>query len=308
MAYEKVVVTGGSGRLGRHVVAQLAGRRLSVLDIAPAAADQQHHRIDILDLPGLQKAFAGQEAVIHLAGYDDGDAPCEQDYIRVNLQGAWNVFQAAEDAGVRKLVVASSSAAFGLGRNRAPDRLPVDESHPLRATGTYGHSKQLIEAMAQHYVGRGRLEVVCLRPTLIVRPEREAAILAQLALPDPEKDPPPDSLVAGVAPYGALSVTRSYVRSVDAARCFRLALDGATEPFEIFNVAAPDTIGRVETLDQLRRAYGRLPPLADAAVYDADPCASPLDSRRARDRLGWACEGDWRAVAAAHSPSKSENP
>jgi len=300
MRFERVVVTGGSGRLGRFVVDELQDIcAISVLDIASPRQDVPYFETDILDPIGLRAAFAGQEAAIHLAGFDDGMAPHDSDYMKTNVQGAWNVFHAAEEVGLRKLVVASSSAAYGIGADRMPDTLPVDEAHPLHTTGTYGHSKEAIETMARHFVRRGRLDIVCLRPTLIVRPEREAAILAQLALPDPDGDPPEGGVLSasGTAPYGALSATRSYVRSQDAARAFRMALDYDGAGYDVFNVGAADGIGRVDTLARMAAVYGRLPEVRDPALYARDPHASVLDSRRARDRLGWEPEGDWTSVA-----------
>jgi nucleoside-diphosphate-sugar epimerase len=288
--------------LGRFVVDALIGDcAVSVLDIAPPRQDVPYFETDILDLDGVRAALAGQEAAIHLAGIDDGNAAHDRDYFATNVQGAWNVFHAAEEAGLRKLVVASSVAALGLGYHRRPDYLPIDEAHPCYNTGTYGHSKEAIETTARHFVRRGRLDIVCLRPTLIVRPQREAAFLAQLALPDPDS-PAPDGVLGadGGAPYGALSATRSYVRSQDAARCFRLALDHDGTGFEVFNVSAIDSIGRVDTLARLSAVYGRLPELRDPARYARDPCAGVLDISRARDRLGWEPEGDWTSIAAEH--------
>ncbi len=298
MRFERVIVTGGGGLLGRFVVDALIGDcAVSVLDIARPRQDVPFFETDILDLGAVRAALAGQDAAIHLAGIDDGNAAHDRDYFATNVQGAWNVFHAAEEAGLRKLVVASSIAALGIGYGRMPDYLPVDEAHPLHNTGSYGHSKEAIETLARHVVRRGRLDIVCLRPTLILRPEREAAILAQLELPDPDSGP----LGAdGTTPYGALSATRSYVRSQDAARGFRLALDHDGAGFEVFNLGAVDSIGRVATLERLSAVYGRLPELRDAARYARDPFASVLDTSRARDRLGWEPEGDWTSVVAEH--------
>ena len=306
MRFERVMVTGGSGLLGRFVVDALSGAcAVSVLDIVTPHQDEPYFEADILDLDAVRAALAGQDAVIHLAGIDDGNASHDRDYFETNVQGAWNLFHAAEEAGLRKLVFASSIASLGIGYDRMPDYLPVDEGHPFYNTGTYGHSKEAIETAARHFVRRGRLDIVCLRPTLIVRPEREAAFLAQLALPDPDRDPP-DEVVGtngganGVAPYGALSATRSYVRSQDAARCFRMALAHDGAGFEVFNVSAVDSIGRVETLERLTAVYGRLPEVRDPALYARDPYASVLDIRRTRDRLGWEPEGDWTSIVAQH--------
>jgi nucleoside-diphosphate-sugar epimerase len=305
---EKVIVTGGSGRLGGHVMTALrAGHGATALDIKPPPGDVPFIATDILDLPGLTRAFTGQAAVIHLAGYDDGDGPNEQAYMATNVQGAWNVFQAAEDAGVPHVVVASSTAALGLDHDRAPDYLPVDETHALRTTGTYGLGKQLMETMGRHYAARGKMHVICLRPTLIVRPEKEAQILAQLALPDPDSN----SEAAprnGVAPYGALSATRTYVRSTDAARSFVAALNYRDRPFDVFNLAAPDGMGRPETLARMSAVYETMPMLRDRQLYEADPCASVLDVRHARDDLGWQADGDWRDVVAWHHAKATTEP
>jgi nucleoside-diphosphate-sugar epimerase len=301
MRFERVIVTGGSGLLGRFVVDELTDIcAASVLDIKAPSQDLPYFETDILDLGSVRAALAGQDAMIHLAGIDDGNAEADRDYFETNVQGTWNVLHAAEEAGLRKVVVASSSAAYGLGRDRMPDYLPVDEAHPLHTTGTYGHSKEAIETVARHFVRRGRLDIVCLRPTLIVRPEREAAILAQLDLADPDGDPPDGALETGVAPYGALSATRTYVRSKDAARCFRMALDHDGAGFYVFNVSAVDSIGREETLTRLEAVYGRVPEVRDRALYARDPYASVLDISRTRSELGWAPEGDWNSVVAEH--------
>ncbi len=70
--------------------------------------------------------------------------------------------------------------------------------------------------------------------------------------------------------------------------------------FDVFNVSAVDSIGRVETLKRLTAVYGRLPEVRDPALYARDPYASVLDARRARDRLGWEPEGDWASIVARH--------
>jgi nucleoside-diphosphate-sugar epimerase len=300
--FEKIVVTGGSGFLGRFVVDEMIHRSdVTVLDIKPPTGEVGYRETDILDLEAVSAALAGQDAVIHLAGIDDGNDFPDQDYFSTNVQGTWNLLHAAEAAGVRKVVVASSTAVYGVGRDRSPDYLPMDEEHPQRPTATYSLTKQLIELQCRSFARRGTLAIVCLRPTLIVRPEREAAILAQLHLDDPDSDPP-RGLHAGEdeTPYGALSVLRSYVRSEDAARCFRLALGYDGRPFEVFNVGAADGIGHEQTLARLERVYGRLAEIAKPVYFQTNECASVLDSSRARECLGWEPRGDWDSIVAKH--------
>ena len=305
MRFENVIVTGGSGRLGRFVVdALLSECRVSVLDIAPPRQNVPFHEVDILAASAVAAAAKGHDAIIHLAGFDDGMADREEQYIATNVTGNWNVLQAAEHAGVRHVVVASSVAAYGFRPSRVPDidHLPVDEDHPLRSDDAYGLSKHLIEITCRNIAARSRLSIVCLRPTLIVRPESEPAVLAQLALPDPDADPPPGTLASGgVRPCGALSATRGYVRSRDVAECFCRALDYEDRSFDVFNVSAADTIGRVHTLPRLEAILGRRPEVRKPEVYERDPCASVLDTSRARERLGWEPEGDWRSIEAEHA-------
>ena len=305
MRFDKVLVTGGSGRLGRFVVDALLPRcAVSVLDIAPPRQDVRFHEVDILDSRAVAAAVAGHDAIIHLAGFDDGMADREEQYISTNVTGNWNVLQAAEHAGVHHVVVASSVAAYGFRPSRIPDidHLPVDEDHPLRSDDAYGLSKHLIEVTCRNIAARSPLSIVCLRPTLIVRPDSEAAILAQLALPDPDTDPPPElSASGGVRPCGALSATRGYVRSRDVAECFCRALDYEGANYDVFNVSASDTIGRVQTLPRLEAILGRRLQVRKPEVYERDPCASVLDTNRARERLGWEPRGDWNSVVAEHA-------
>ncbi len=312
MRFDKVLVTGGSGRLGRFVVdALVPDCRVSVLDIAPPRQDVPYHQVDILDAEALAAAVAGHDAVVHLAGFDDGKAECEEQYIATNVTGNWNVLEAAEHAGVRHVVVASSIAAYGLrpGRKLDLDYLPVDEAHPLRSGDAYGLSKHLIEVTCRNLAARGPLRIVCLRPTLILTPESEPEVLAQLALPDPDADPPSDSAPdGGVRPCGALSATRGYVRSRDVAQCFRRALDYADRRFDVFNVSAADTIGRVATLARIEAILGRRPEVRKPEIYARDPSASVLDISRARERLGWEPGGDWNSVVAEHAAAGAGRP
>lgn len=308
MDFDKVLVTGGSGLLGRFVVDEMLPHcNVSVLDIKPPVQTVDYRETDILDAKAVTAAVAGHDAIIHLAGIDDGNDFPDYDYFRTNVQGTWNLLHAAEAASVRKIVVASSTAAYGVGRDRMPDYLPVDEDHRQRPTATYSLTKQIIEVQCRSFVARGALSIVCLRPTLIVRPEREAAILAQLDLDDPDSDPPENVPTIGDdAPYGALSVLRSYVRSADAARCFRLALSFDEERFDVFNVGADDGIGHEKTLPRLEAAYGRLPEIRRTGHYNRDPFASTLDSSRARERLGWEPRGDWDSIVTQHRPTNQK--
>ena len=196
--------------------------------------------VDMRDLEAVRSAVRGHHRVIHLAGIDDGTAVPDHRYAKVNVLGTWNILKTCEEAGVAKLVIASSSAAYGFNPGNPPDFLPIDESHPLRPTRTYDLTKALIEQTALSFSRRGGIgSIVCLRPTLIVRPEKARAILAELATLGPDEGHP-GFAVEGPR-YGPLPTHRCFVTSRDAAAAFRAAAlvetampfkehSGATEP------------------------------------------------------------------------------
>ena len=308
MKFDRVAVTGGSGRLGRYVVEELSGHaEVTVLDLTPPAAGLAYAALDVRDLDAVAAALAGHDAVVHLAGIDDGVPVPDKTYFETNVQGSWNVLHAAHELGIRKVVLASSSAAQGLGsRDRPPLYLPIDEDHPPRPSVVYALSKLMVETIAASFGRRGKMETVCLRPTLVARPEAIGAMAEQVAF----------LAARGVAalepgdttpqPYQPLPGLRSYVTSRDAARAFRCALEFAGLRSLVVNIAAADSVGGTATLDHLRAVYGALPEVRKPALYAARPDASAIDTARARDLLGWQSEKDWPAVVAEHAPNTKD--
>lgn len=307
MRFERIAVTGGSGRLGRFVVDELARHaEITVLDIAPGPSPHRHIALDILSLDGVYRALEGHDAVVHLAAIDDAIAATPKRFFETNVEGVFNILQAAHERGISKLVLASSTAAFGLGRDNPdypPRYLPIDEAHPLNPNGAYGLSKQVGEVVARGFAIRGVTQIACLRPTLIIRHEVVGEIdnMAKLAAGDPAGDPNFDT--SGIKePFGEpLSQQRSYVMPEDVARCFRLALEVDFGAFDIFNVAARDTIGPLDSLAHLERELGALPEVRKPERYAADPTASLIDSSHAREVLGWEAMRTWCEVVAKYA-------
>src|SRR5262249_56528390 len=124
----------GCGRLGRYVVDELRSRyRVTTLDVVDSPWTLPHVALDILDLPGLHRACAGQDAVVHLAALDGHVEAAAARFLAVNAFGTWNVLEAAFEAGVQHAVVASSNSALGPsggGGARRPPHLPPDAAHP----------------------------------------------------------------------------------------------------------------------------------------------------------------------------------
>lgn len=295
MAGSKVLVTGGGGLLGAHVVAAMTSdHAVEVLDLRRPAANVIFRPVDMRDLAAVRSAVRGHDRVIHLAGIDDGTDVPDHRYMEVNVQGTWNLLHACEEARVAKVVIASSSAAFGFSLHNPPDYLPIDEAHPLRPTRTYDLTKALIEQTAESFARRGHIgSIVCLRPTLVVRPEKAPEIIAELARLTPEEGNP--GIAVDAPRYGELPAHRCFVTSRDAAAAFRAAALVDTGPFARYVIAARDTLGLVEALPWIDRIYRDRPPVRDPDWF-ATGTASPLDSRAAERDLGWVARDDWAGV------------
>ena len=161
---ERVVCTGGAGKLGQHVVRRLQDQyQTTIVDLkSPVDSDLANvpfRSADITDLAAMRDVFEGADAVIHLAAIPNPrTAPADVTF-GTNVQGAWAVCQAAEEAEVKRLVVASSDSVFGLSYNPPdwpPQFLPVDETHPTRPSEFYSLSKRVTETIAESYAARGK--------------------------------------------------------------------------------------------------------------------------------------------------------
>ena len=175
-----IVVTGGAGFIGRHLVARLCANRAAfaasegpivVVDnlrrgsreaLAEGIATGQVQFIegDIRDTALLAEAMRDAEYVYHLAGQSNVmGSETDPDYaFNSNVVGTYNVVQAALAAGAHRLVFASSREVYG-----QPSSLPVAESAPLAPKNAYGASKVAGEMTCRVAAARGGLEVVALR-------------------------------------------------------------------------------------------------------------------------------------------------
>jgi UDP-glucose 4-epimerase len=287
MDIENVLVTGGTGRLGRFVVAELKRHhRVTALDRDASTAPDI--AVDVLDLARLVDAMRGQQAVVHLAAIDSAVPAPAAAIFDTNVRGTWNVLEAAQATGVRHVVICSSASALGTDFTNPglpPAYLPIDEAHPLRPSQAYGLSKQLGEEIARSFARRGGMAVTCLRPTWVMFPDTLASLVERLRK-GPETGPPP----AGQEP---LPLLRGYVDPQDVARAFRLALARPAAAADVFFIAAGDTFEAEPTLRHLERQYGAVPEVRKPDVYRQNPRASVYDTSRAREILGWTPSGTW---------------
>ena len=278
----RVLVTGASGRIGRHVVDALAGEReVSVFDFVPPVQDVPFIRGDVRDLDALRAAMRGHDAVIHLAGIDLGVPAEPEAYFGANVMGTWNTMQAAREAGIGKVVLASSITALGVGEMRPefpPRYLPIDDAHPMKPVHAYGVSKLVVEDIARAFADGGGLSITCLRPVAVVFASNLHQVMERAA------DPAHRWLAA-------------YVTGEDTGRAFVAALE-YDAPFDALLIAAGDSASSLPTLERFAALCGTVPPLRDPEWFERDPRASPIDATRARQRLGWRPTSTWTEVAA----------
>jgi UDP-glucose 4-epimerase len=294
---EKVLVTGGCGRLGHYVVDELrTAYQVTTLDVTDSLFSLPHLRLSILDLPGLRRASAGQDAVVHLAALDGHLAMPAERFFEVNALGTWNVLEAAFDAGAKRVIVASSNSAIGLSdteSGRRPLYLPLDEAHPAWPTQAYGLSKLINEVTAEGFGRRNKMKITCIRPTYIMFPELVPFIAARAESPgEPPPATHPNPAVAA-ALREPLSLLRCYVEPGDLARLFRLALEHDGASYELFYGSASDSFEPRPTLSYLERMYGGLPEVRKPWVYDRNPHAAAIDCTHALEVLGWEPTSDW---------------
>jgi uronate dehydrogenase len=159
---QRVVLTGAGGAVGGVLRAGLAPRVRELVssdlrDVVDLAGNERSVPADLLDARAVHELLEGADAVVHLGGVAD-EAPFET-LARPNLDGTFNVLEAARRRGVRRVVYASSNRITGL---YAPsDRLTGAE--PVRPDGLYGATKAFGEALGRTYVDRFGLEFVAVR-------------------------------------------------------------------------------------------------------------------------------------------------
>lgn len=302
----RVLVTGAAGLLGRFVVDELLAHGCTVrgFDRREGAAAIDWHVGDVTDPAAVAGAVAGTDAVLHIAAVPNiwsGDGPT---IMRVNTLGTYTVLDAAEAAGIGRVVFCSSDSVAGYtvreGRMLPPLYAPLDLDHPLRASDPYAVSKVLGEDLARAYAYRG-LSVVALRTVFVAYPEMAGEIVARAR--DPARYDGP--AVGGPSSAGG-GPLHHYIDPRDLARAFRLALDRPMRAgeFEPFYLSASVTLSPEPTLQRLRRLHGDAVEIRDPDVYRRQPFAPLYDLTRAAERLGFVAQYDQRHLVADH-PARS---
>jgi len=166
----KIVVTGGSGFVGRYVVERLRleGHEVTILDLT---ATEEVSRVDVTDKQKVHDALdrTKPELVIHLAalagstgkggGAESPKRPYE--YFRINVDGTLSIYEACRELGIGRVVCMSSFSPYGVAE------CPINEQTPFHPNNPYGASKVCVEEVAKCYSNLYGIRSVVFRPPLI---------------------------------------------------------------------------------------------------------------------------------------------
>jgi len=282
----RVAVLGGSGLIGSATAARLAalGCEVTVMTRSkpsrlPDGCDWKS--ADIVDAVATQEALSAvrPEAVLHLAAFLQYG--CELDpaqAVRVNIDGTLNVLEACRALGVRRLVFASSIAAYG-----ERDDLMREDDPPNARTGLYGMTKRIGEMLGERYAVLHGLQFVALRYAGVFGPgEVHSPGMALVRQRIKECAAGRDVVVDG-----ATGEERSHLTHVtDAAEATCRATLHPAPQHRIYNVGGPP--GNHIRLHEFHDAVRALAPGAGKALWKGRGKGSgPVDLSRLRDDLGF---------------------
>jgi nucleoside-diphosphate-sugar epimerase len=250
-----VAVTGPTGELGRSFVRALERSRdvgrivgMARRPFDPAAHGwkrTEYRRGDVLDRASVEELVTGADVVVHLAFIV---VKASDETRHVNVEGSRNVFEATVQAGAKRLVYASSVAAYGFPENL--DGLLTEDMPALgHARHPYSAHKAEVEAVLADALAGGETEAWVLRPCIVAGPDAPA-LIEQARWPDrlPE---PLASLAGAIGVLPDPGVTFQLVHHDDVALALRAGVLGRGEP-GAYNLAADGEI----TMRDLAEALG----------------------------------------------------
>jgi NAD dependent epimerase/dehydratase len=305
----QVLVTGADGFIGSHLVERLVleGARVRAfclynsrgsagwLDDAGAAtrAAIDVRLGDIRDARFVASAVEGVEVVFHLAALIaiPYSYVAAESFVDTNVRGTLNVLEAARQAGVRRVVLTSTSEVYG-----TPETLPIRETHPLNAQSPYAASKVAADQLALAFHRSFDLPVTIIRPFNTFGPRQsERAVVATIVRQLLEG--------AGEVSLGRLDTRRDLTFVADTVDGFvraasAVGVDGRTIQL---GTGRSETIGRVLELaagivgvtPRVIQSPDRMrPDASEVLVLQSDPSL-------ARELLGWTAETTLEAGVAA---------
>ena len=290
----RIAVTGGSGKLGRHVVRRLVddGHQVLTLDRAGARSpellvvDLRNYGQVVDALLGVDDRHNGFDAVVHLGAIPAPGILPDAATFENNMLSTYNVFQAARRAGIKKVVYASSETVLGLPFDIDPPYIPVDEEYPPRPESTYSLVKRLEEQMA--------VEMTRWDPELSITGLRFSNVMDEADY-------------ARFPSFDADATLRKwnlwgYIDGRDGAQAVVRALENAKPGFEAFIIANADTVMSRSSASLAAEVFPGVKVTKELGEHE-----TMLSIDKARRLLGFEPEHSWRDHVPAASGGAGEN-
>jgi len=263
MKVKKILVTGGAGFIGSHLVDELLRRGLKVVvldnffngdlnNLRPHLEDPNFELIegDVRDRPCLKRAIEDVDAVIHEAAITSVPLSVKNPKLtfEVNSAGTLNLLEASAGAGVRRFVFASSCAVYGEAK-----KVPISEEEPPMPLSPYAKSKLDAEGHCLKFYNERGLETVILRYFNVYGPRQASGEYAGVMMKFL------DRLSRGLPPviYGDGEQTRDFVYVSDAVEATLLALNCKRCPGEVFNIGSGREVSINRLCDIFQREMNR---------------------------------------------------
>lgn len=276
----KVVVTGGSGRLGVWVVKEFQENGYQVINIDTKLPPPEFNinKTIIADLNNQAELYGvlqGADAVVHMAAIPDENSFPHNVIFQNNVMATYNVLQAASMLGIKKAVIASSETAYGITlavRPTAPQYVPMDEDHPLLPQSSYDLSKVVNEKTAEMFGRRTGMQIVCLRIGNVCWPERYKQFPSFIN--DSSK---------------RTGILWSYIDTRDAAVACRLAVEKDGLGVISLNIAADNTSMNIKSSILMAQQYPQVTDFREPL----DNFETLLSNKKAKKLLGWQPVHNW---------------
>jgi len=299
----KVLVVGGAGYIGSHMVQMLGQKGCSVTTLDDLSGG---HYDAVLCGDFVQGNFGnpavlntvlsgGFDAVMHFASFIQvGESVQHPDkYYRNNVTYTLGLVDAMRAHGVNKFIFSSTAATFG-----EPQYTPIDEQHPQQPINPYGRTKLMVEQALADYERAYGFKTVCLRYFNAAGADPEGQLGEWH---DPETHLIPLVLQAASGRRPSISVfgrdydtpdgtcIRDYIHIQDLCSAHWLALRSLLngEESQSYNLGNGNGFSVQEVIDTAEQVTGRKIPVVNSPRRDGDPARLVADSRLAREKLGW---------------------
>lgn len=299
-----VLVTGGAGYIGSHVVRMLLkmDHKVVIIDnisrghLESIPEDAVYEKADLLDYNSLQTAIAKHkiDAVIHFAAFAYVGESVENPglYYTNNVTGSINLIRALNDAGVKKVVFSSTCSLYG-----NPENIPIAETESVKPINPYAKTKHMIEQVLADFDSSFGMRYAALRYFNAAGADFDG-LIGESHQPEPHLIPIVLQTALGkrekVFIYGDDYPTpdgtciRDYIHVYDLAEAHIRALEYLNDnPSDVFNLGTGDGYSVREIIETAKKVTGKDIPYDITGRRAGDPAVLIADNKKAREVLGW---------------------